>query len=134
MKTLYTMNDLSKKRWRTSKGHHYEEQAAAYLGQKGYRIIKRNYRHGHLEIDLIATKELEKLLVFVEVKFRVYSPHYNVYTAITQKKRNYVSRASQAFLQAHPQWQSYYGRYDVIFVIREGDEERLEHFEGAYRL
>ena len=40
-----------------------EDLAADYLTDQGYKVIERNYRYGHGEIDLIA--EYDKKLVFV---------------------------------------------------------------------
>ena len=38
------------------------------LEKKGFRIVERNWRMGHLEVDLIA--ESRKEIVFAEVKAR----------------------------------------------------------------
>ena len=43
-------------------------RAAVCLEEKGYRILERNYRCGHGEVDLIASKD--GWIVFVEVKYR----------------------------------------------------------------
>ncbi len=45
-----------------------EKPAADYLTRKGYRVIDRNSRLAHGEIDLIA--ENDRNIVFVEVKTR----------------------------------------------------------------
>ena len=45
-----------------------EDMAANLLRQKGYRILERNWRCGHLEVDIIA--ETDDYLVIVEVKTR----------------------------------------------------------------
>ncbi len=49
-------------------GRQGEALAAAFLEQKKYRIIERNYRHGRAEVDLIAIKD--DFLVVVEIKTR----------------------------------------------------------------
>ncbi len=46
-----------------------EEFACRYLVAKGYTILRRNYRSGHLETDIICENETHVL--FVEVKSRV---------------------------------------------------------------
>ena len=43
-----------------------EALAAAFLWQKKYQIIERNYRHGRAEVKLIAIKD--NFLVVVEIK------------------------------------------------------------------
>ena len=35
-------------------GNHYEQMAAQYLSDKGYRIVAVNYRIRQAEIDIIA--------------------------------------------------------------------------------
>lgn len=40
--------------------------AAAWLTEKGYRILHRNWRHGRYEVDVIAT--LNGIYHFIEVK------------------------------------------------------------------
>lgn len=70
-----------------SLGRRGEDVACGFLSGKGHTIVERNYRSGHLEIDIIT---LDKDGVhFVEVKSRVapvaVSPEENV-TAAKQKK------------------------------------------------
>ena len=43
-----------------------ENAAVAYLEEHGYLIRHRNWRKGHFELDIVAAKENE--LVIVEVK------------------------------------------------------------------
>ena len=45
-----------------------EDAAADYLQRKGYEILERNWRSGHLELDIIA--RYGRNLVVVEVKTR----------------------------------------------------------------
>ena len=45
-----------------------EDAAAAYLERNGYEIRDRNWRKNHLELDIVATKDNE--LIIVEVKTR----------------------------------------------------------------
>lgn len=43
-----------------------EDAAAKYLEQNGYTIRDRNWRKNHLELDIVADKDKE--LIIVEVK------------------------------------------------------------------
>ena len=45
-----------------------EDAAAKYLEQNGYTIRDRNWRKNHLELDIVADKDKE--LIIVEVKTR----------------------------------------------------------------
>lgn len=53
-------------------GDRGEESAASFLCGKGYDIIGRNVRIGHLEIDIIAKNATH--LIFAEVKTRTAYP------------------------------------------------------------
>ena len=52
----------------TQKGIAGEEIAVEFLLKKGYHILEKNWRHQHLEIDIIAS--IDNTLVVVEVKLR----------------------------------------------------------------
>ena len=62
-----------------------EELAAAYLESKGYRILERDWRSGHRDIDIIARTADE--LVFVEVKTRRTDDFGEPYKAVNYKKQ-----------------------------------------------
>lgn len=49
-------------------GDEGEKQAADYLEQIGFEILEQNWRHKHLEVDIIAKDGI--FLTFVEVKVR----------------------------------------------------------------
>ena len=67
-------------------GRKAEEFAANFLNSKAYHILDRNWRCGHLELDLVCTNYKE--LVFVEVKARRQSifPHpEDVFTPMKER-------------------------------------------------
>ena len=53
---------------RSSVGRRGEEAACAYLAERGYRILDRNWRCRLGEIDIVA--ERGDIVVFVEVRTR----------------------------------------------------------------
>ncbi len=73
-------------------GSRHELQAAAFLTDRGYVILEKNYRCRTGEIDLIAKDG--GYLVFVEVKFRSSKGSGDPAEASTQRKK--------AELQARP--------------------------------
>lgn len=77
-----------------------EEQATAWLMEKGYTILHRNWRHSHYEIDIIATKG--KFLHFIEVKARNYTPYDYPESSVTKKKFKNLQKAADEFLFQHP--------------------------------
>lgn len=94
------------------RGRRAEWIAGCWLRLKGYRILARDYRCPVGEIDLIARRGA--LLVFVEVKRR--DRLDTAAEAISQRQRRRVTRAAQAFLQAHPQLGHLDQRFDALLL------------------
>ena len=76
-----------------------EDIAANYMLEHGFEILERNWRHGRMEIDIIAQKE--GVLYFVEVKSR-HGEIWNAEEAVTPKKRVLMQRAMIAWKLQHP--------------------------------
>ena len=76
-----------------------EDIAANYMLEHGFEILERNWRHGRMEIDIIAQKE--GVLYFVEVKSR-HGEIWNAEGAVTTKKRVLMQRAMIAWKLQHP--------------------------------
>ena len=110
-------------------GHRGEETAAAYLAQKGFVIIERNWRHGHLEIDLICRDK--DLIVFVEVKTRRNSLYGGASYAVSPRKKRNLSRAAEAWLSREDAWLSPC-RFDVICLTGNPDSFSLQHYTDAF--
>lgn len=114
--------------------------AVKFLKGKGMRVLARNYRHGHDEIDVVALEE--KILVFVEVKTRAASnlvPGY--YAAVSGRKRAAIKRCARAYLSSL-RVKPAMVRYDVVEVdLPKGSEAKLDgksavvrHYAGACEL
>lgn len=118
---------------RMSLGRRGEDVACGFLSGKGHTIVERNYRSGHLEIDIIT---LDKDGVhFVEVKSRVapvaVSPEENV-TAAKQKKvadaaLRYLHTSKDKRLSADLEVS-----FDVVAVTFDGGKEIVEWFPNAF--
>ena len=68
-----------------------EDAAAKYLEQNGYTIRDRNWRKNHLELDIVADKDKE--LIIVEVKTRSNTDYIEPQDAVNwQKIRRIVER------------------------------------------
>jgi len=90
-----------------------EQLAEAYLVQRGFEPLYRNFRTRYGEIDLVM-KDLDTI-VFVEVKTRTNLDFGNPEESITAKKRKRMLLSAEACLQVHPEWGGYY-RIDVLAV------------------
>jgi putative endonuclease len=108
-------------------GQRAEERAAAFLGERGFLIIERNYRCRFGEIDIVA--EDGDCLVFVEVRSRSSSGHGDALDAVGLKKQRQVAKVAQAYLDLRrPKHREI--RFDVIGITG----ERLEHVPDAFRV
>lgn len=88
-------------------GKEGEALAVQWLEDNGYVVVHRNWRHYHLEIDIIATKG--KFLHFIEVKSRYYYPFNYPEESVTRKKFKHLQKAADEYLfqnSGHP-WIQY---------------------------
>lgn len=109
-----------------------EELAARYLQKLGYKILARNHRLGHREIDLIVSRG--DLVAFVEVKARAGPGYGHPLEAITALKRREIERVAR-------HWKEHRGRPGLIYrfdavgvVVRRGEKPVIEHIPNAWRV
>jgi len=114
-------------------GRRGEEVACRFLAGRGQQVIDRNYRCGHLEIDIITLDG--NGVHFVEVKSRVapvaVAPEENV-TPLKQKK---IANAALNYLHGSKDPGVTWGMdvsFDVVAVTFDGGEEKLEWFPDAF--
>jgi putative endonuclease len=94
------------------KGAKGEQIANDYLIEKGYQILERNWRHHHLEVDIIASKDA--LLHIIEVKTR-HSLRYGLpEESISRDKMIFLKNAAEAYQFQHSYWK--YLQFDVIAI------------------
>ncbi len=112
-------------------GEAAEEQAAAYLEVKGYRIVGRNVRTRYGELDLMATQGED--LVFCEVKARHGVGSGSPEESIGPAKQKRLVKLAEAFLWQHPEWSEAPCRFDAIFVRRDGAGWQVQVLADAFR-
>ncbi|MDD5025989.1 MAG: YraN family protein [Candidatus Peribacteraceae bacterium] len=79
-----------------------ENRAAQYILSLHYRILGRNIRIGHDEIDLVAWDPTDQVLVFFEVKTRSRaSEEYRPELGMTCKKKSRIQRAARRWVAQH---------------------------------
>lgn len=105
-----------------------EELAVKCLADKGFRILERNWRSGHREIDIIA--ESEGKLVIVEVKTRKFIGGERIEEHITRRKQQFLVRSANAYLDYRNLDMEV--RFDVVLVTGESPPYRVEHIENAF--
>lgn len=109
-----------------------EKLAAAFLQQKGFQILERNYRKGRAEIDLIATSD--SILMFVEVKTRRGGNSFGYpEEAVNHKKAALIINAASYYIQKI-NWKGDI-RFDIIAVQlpqNSNKDPQIHYFEDAF--
>ena len=108
-------------------GKQGETIAVEYLQGKGYLILEKNWHNHHQEIDIIASKGNE--LVIVEVKCRSGTPLTEPYTAVNRNKQNLLIKAANAYIQRKNVDME--TRFDVVSITL-GKEVSIDHIENAF--
>lgn len=109
-----------------------EDIACDLLKNMGHTILERNYRNGHLEIDIISIDAYG--IHFVEVKTRRDNiqapPQYNVDRA----KQKRITRAALGFLHSRKglPLNGCECQFDVVAVTFSGQSYSTEWFPQAY--
>ena len=106
-----------------------EVLATQYLQHEGYTILERNWSFQKAEIDIIAQKE-EDTMVFVEVKTRNSAFFGDPQSFVTSSKIKLLVKAANEYLIRNELQQE--ARFDIIAVLKNNKEERIEHFENAF--
>lgn len=105
-----------------------ENIATKYLIDRGYSILKRNFRNGHAEIDIIA--QLNTQLVIVEVKTRNTSKYGNPEQSVSSKKQQLLAQAAEAYLLQNDL--DLIVRYDIISITKNQYKTEITHFVDAF--
>jgi putative endonuclease len=109
-------------------GRQGEEIAAAYLLKQGYVILDVNWRAGRNEIDLIVKDK--DFLVIVEVKSRQNDSFTEPEEAVTKEKQQALIRAANAYIfRKNINLET---RFDIISIIHNKEETRINHLKDAF--
>lgn len=106
-----------------------EHKAEEFLRGRAYRIVERNWRYGHRDIDIVAAKD--DVLVIVEVKTRRNNLFTEPEDAVDWQKIRSLSVAANAFVKRYRIDMEV--RFDVITVIGDIEGEcQINHIEDAF--
>lgn len=106
-----------------------EDIATEYLVNKGYKIMARNWRFKHYEVDIIATKN--SLLHFIEVKTRNTLQYGFPEESISKDKMQHLKNAAAAFQYQHPNWK--YIQFDALAIqLKLGSAKEIFFIEDIY--
>ena len=98
-----------------------EEIAKDYLEKKGYKIIEQNFKTKYAEIDLLAKKDGE--LILVEVRTKIGENFGSPEESLTKKKLKKLWFNARLVKAA---------RIDAVCIVLKPDNsvERMEHYEN----
>lgn len=108
-----------------------EEAVCGYLQKLGHTILERNWRTGHLEVDIISM--FGDGVHFTEVKTRVAPLSADPSDSIGYRKRTNISKAAAKYVARHivevgdaEIW------LDAASVVLDGGKTEIEYSAGAY--
>ena len=122
----------------TAIGRTAEDRARSHLEALGLRLLYKNYRRAGGEVDLIMVDHSplhahERVLVFVEVKFRTHSGYGGAAAAVTPQKQARLAAAAHAYVSAHPYVRDWVWRFDVVTIVgRSVDAGELTWIKRAF--
>lgn len=109
-------------------GKEGEKVALEHLRKNGYAIKHRNYRYLKAEIDIIAQKGA--VLAIVEVKSRSSYFLEHIADSVNAKKIKLMVMAADHYVVKHDL--DVEVRFDIITVLKQGNNYTLEHLENAF--
>ncbi|MBO4756006.1 MAG: YraN family protein [Bacteroidales bacterium] len=106
-----------------------EQMACDFLETRGHQILDRNWRGGHLEIDIVS--EAADGLHFVEVKARKTPVTTSIDDQVNSIKQKRISAAALKYLNK----KNLSGRevfFDVVSVLFNGQETTVRYIPQAW--
>ena len=116
---MATHNDLGKKG---------EEIAAAYLINKGHKILVQNYRHEKAEVDIISAHS--DTVIFTEVKTRSTDRYGFPEESVSTKKKEKLREAMDHYLAENNIKEE--SRFDIISIVINNQGTEVHHIEDAF--
>ena len=110
-------------------GEKGEELAVLHLMKLGYEILERNWYFGKQEVDIIA--QYQDQIVIVEVKTRNSDYFGEPEQSVSLAKQTHLVRAAHAYINKNRL--DLEVRFDVIGIILNKKEQRLNHIEDAFQ-
>lgn len=125
------------------KGKSAEETAVSWLKERGLIILERNWRHHHLEIDIIAegpmlspetsfpVNNAQRFLHIVEVRSRADNSPVEPDLTVDDKKQKRLINAADAYIRSHRIHLE--AIFDIIGIQTSGSETTISFRPDAFR-
>ena len=104
--------------------------ACRYLESRGHRILERNWRGGHLEVDIIS--ESSDGVHFVEVKTRIAPVAASIEDQVGRTKQHRIADAALKYLNTNHMELSSEVFFDIVSVVFDGASADVKYYPGAW--
>lgn len=105
-----------------------ELMAQKQLKEDGYHIKQTNFRYLKYEIDIVAEKGEE--LIIVEVKTRQTSEIGEPWMAVTKKKQRQIIQCANFYIQSRGIQSNV--RFDIMSIVHNNYRTKIEHIIDAF--
>ncbi len=106
----------------TASGQFAEQKASEYLEENGFKVLERNWKRPHCEIDIVAQRS--KTVYFVEVKYRASNHFGGGLEYIARNKLHHMGRAAETWVLEHV-WK---GPYQLSAIEVSGQNFQVTDF------
>lgn len=111
-------------------GDQAEARVRRHLEHHGLKLVGRNYRSPHGEIDLIM--QHREVLVFVEVRYRAGTAFGLPAETVDARKQGRLRATAEHYLQRDKQGSKKACRFDIVAVTRGPDGDQLTWLQNAF--
>lgn len=114
-------------------GRKGEDLACRFLMDRGHTILERNWRSGHLELDIVSIDT--NGIHFVEVKSRCAPFGTPPQESVTTAKQKKLYEAARRFLARRDSRLDTYGEechFDIFSVVFDRETTRTEYIQDAF--
>ena len=110
-----------------------EDKSALYFQSLNYQIVSRNFYSAFGEIDIVCL--YQDTLIFCEVKTRTSTQlnHEKAMLSVSLSKQEKIKKTAQSFLTSHPEYDSFFTRFDVISILYYSNQTYIKHIKDAFR-
>lgn len=112
-------------------GKYGENIATKYLEKQKYKIIERNFRCKRGEIDIIAYDEINKEIVFAEVKTRTNIKYGTPKEAVEKTKQKHIKLVASYYNYIYGIYDTS-SRFDVIEIFLYNNAYKINHIKSAF--
>jgi putative endonuclease len=105
-----------------------ELMAQKQLKENGYHIKQTNFRYLKYEIDIVAEKGEE--LIIVEVKTRQTAEIGEPWMAVTKKKQRQIIQCANFYMQSRGIQSNV--RFDIMSIVHNNYRTKIEHIIDAF--